>query len=411
MARSLICCSLIALALFSNAVNAFLNPKGLRSLQSTSCKRLSWQLEALRSKTSRAYTAKKKTATNSKKGGIASKISSKGFGGKDEGKIIKSQEYDALLEWLHAGGVDTSRVALADFGGLRGLMATRDIAKGEPVFQLPAEMAVDLGDAKASKEPFPYALEFLRAFHAPDNPRRAYFDLLPQADEAWTTTDHWTDAQLEMLEWEPVIAETKRRQQAMRDLVKEILASPEKRAEHPFLKDEEQGYAQLRWAVALVLSRCLTVFGPDAGAQTTQRKLLIPFLDMFNHEAGCEQVLSGRAAAGGRLSVVAGAPVKKGQQVNIEYFGGAAANDRFLQDHGFLDLGPSTKRFDRETFSAQIIPIPNFQSFVDKLKEKTSWQEDQKYLKANPDLGRIETLAIEYRIILKKYLEASPNWK
>ena len=49
---------------------------------------------------------------------------------------------------------------------------------------------------------------------------------------------------------------------------------------------------QLRWATFLVLSRVLTVQGP-AGSGTLS-KLLIPFIDMFNHKAGTKHYLTGR---------------------------------------------------------------------------------------------------------------------
>ena len=55
----------------------------------------------------------------------------------------------------------------------------------------------------------------------------------------------------------------------------------------------------LRWATWAVLSRVLTVQGPApsgglGGGAPVGRKLLIPFIDMFNHKAGTKHYLTGR---------------------------------------------------------------------------------------------------------------------
>ena len=65
-------------------------------------------------------------------------------------------------------------------------------------------------------------------------------------------------------------------------------------------------------ALALqVLSRVLTVAGPDGRGH----KLLIPFLDLFNHARGAAHLLTGRSD--GLLRVVAGAPIAEGEQAPL----------------------------------------------------------------------------------------------
>jgi hypothetical protein len=91
----------------------------------------------------------------------------------------------------------------------------------------------------------------------------------------------------------------------------------------------------LLWAVWLITSRVLTVQGDAADGKSY--RLLIPFLDMCNHDRSSAHVLTGRAVPGGELKVVAGGAVKEGDAINICYGGGVAGNDRFIQDYGFLD--------------------------------------------------------------------------
>jgi hypothetical protein len=87
----------------------------------------------------------------------------------------------------------------------------------------------------------------------------------------------------------------------------------------------------------LITSRILTVQGSEEEGKSY--RLLIPFLDMCNHDRTSPHVLTGRAVPGGELKVVAGSPLKEGDAVNICYGGGVAGNDRFIQDYGFLDSG------------------------------------------------------------------------
>lgn len=99
----------------------------------------------------------------------------------------------------------------------------------------------------------------------------------------------------------------------------------------------------LQWAVWLITSRVLTVQGAEDEGKSY--RLLIPFLDMCNHDRSSSHLLTGRAVPGGELKVVAGASVKEGEQINICYGGGMAGNDRFIQDYGFLDWSDNSKGF------------------------------------------------------------------
>jgi hypothetical protein len=94
-------------------------------------------------------------AKKPKKGATSAKISIKGFGsapassgnkGSDEGVLLRDPVTQGLYTWLEAAAVDLRSIALADFAGLRGVMALKDIKKGQSIIEIPSRAAIDLGD-------------------------------------------------------------------------------------------------------------------------------------------------------------------------------------------------------------------------------------------------------------------------
>jgi hypothetical protein len=153
----------------------------------------------------------------------------------------------------------------------------------------------------------------------------------------------------------------------------------------------------------------LTVEG-DAEENRAYR-LLIPFLDMCNHDRSSPHVLTGRAVPGGELKVVAGAPVQAGEQINICYGGGVAGNDRFLQDYGFLDstiaynivaqqlLGK--KRMLEGDSAGRTMSIIDRDATMEKLRQ-TTMKQDEELLEKETDPSLKS--AIQYRLGVKKAL-------
>jgi hypothetical protein len=94
-------------------------------------------------------------AKKPKKGASSAKISIKGFGSapassgnktSEEGVLLRDPVTQGLYTWLEAAGVDLRSIALADFAGLRGVMALKDIKKGQSIIEIPSRAAIDLGD-------------------------------------------------------------------------------------------------------------------------------------------------------------------------------------------------------------------------------------------------------------------------
>ena len=104
-------------------------------------------------------------------------------------------------------------------------------------------------------------------------------------------------------------------------------------------EEEVATESHLQWASWIITSRVLTVQGPPESG--IANRLLIPLIDMCNHDRDSPHILTGRAMTGATLKVVAGVDVKAGDAINISYGGSVEGNDRFIQDYGFLDGGGS----------------------------------------------------------------------
>ena len=245
--------------------------------------------------------AKKKAAKKPKK--APTKISPKGFGARVAtpagGRLLNEPRYEALYEWLRTNPLTNLRkVAVADFDGLRGVMALQDIDKGEEIVGIPATMAVDLGSD--ASDPLPAAQKLLatRAVEVSDdydaeNPdddesgseeRAAYWATLPPPDSPdLCTPDFFSEKQLRMLQWPPLITVTRQRSAQLRKALG--ATAPSGDTDLGSLSAAGGRMRELRWAVWAVLSRVLTVQGPPdpgmlGGGQPVGRKLLIPFIDM-----------------------------------------------------------------------------------------------------------------------------------
>jgi hypothetical protein len=274
------------------------------------------------------------------------KSAGKGFGAPAAGAAAAAPPqplagYESFYAWLDAAGT-TRRVAIANFGGLRGVMASEDIAEGEPIISVPSALAIDLG--VEGEDPLPAARAFLRIWQSLQAARARgasaqlssaersalqlgpFIDAIPPLDSPdLSTPDFFAEGELAALQWPLLEADVEQRARALRDAADEALASGELAAGG----DASAVVRQLNWARWVVLSRVLTVqdalpVGAAYGAPRAARKLLIPLIDMCNHHASrWNGIPSGRV--GGGLSIIAATRISKGEQVRI---GRAAARAR-----------------------------------------------------------------------------------
>ena len=370
---------------------------------------------------------KKKKKGKGSGGGSAAGV--KGFGSVSSSSDIsvetdRSKEARAFYDYLEQQGAgdNLKRCALGYFllpntdVSLRGVVAMRDLKKGDVIITIPYEVAINLGPE--GEDPTGPALEFLRDYcevlgnegsQSKNGKRSDYYKMLPafKGEDCLGSTDFFSEESLDALQSNTVKEETlKRRERVKRRFEQEVDGNfPAWIDGTPVTKEH------LQWAVWLVTSRVLTVQG-DAG-EGRSYKLLIPFLDMCNHDRTSPHVLTGRAVPSGELKVVAGAAVKAGEQINICYGGGVAGNDRFIQDYGFLD--PHKDGFDivaqqllgkrriLEGANAGKTMLEADREEAIRLLRSTSTAEDSSLLETASRVGGLRS-AIEYRLGVKKAL-------
>jgi hypothetical protein len=353
-----------------------------------------------------------------KKSGATAGVKGFGTSSKKEDGVTMDRSKDTLnfYDYMEKNGAgdNLKKCALGYFTlpsgfQLRGIVALRDIKKGDVIIRIPYEMAINLGPE--GEDPTLPGLELLKDYcetHSDgDGERAPYFKLLPpfMGDDCLGSTDFFSNEALDMLQAPLIVEETISRREGTKSRFDEAAANLP-----PWTNGTNMTEQQLRWAVWLITSRVLTVQGdPDEGRSY---RLLIPFLDMCNHDRASPHILTGRAMPGGELKVVAGENVASGDQINICYGGGVAGNDRFIQDYGFLDRNVAAfdivaqqllgkRRVTEGASAGKNIALADMERTLERLRE-THMEQDAQLLETTTD-EQIRS-AIEYRLGLKRAL-------
>ena len=386
-----------------------------------------------------------KKTSKKKKTGASSTVGIKGFGSGGSSvstsskpqKKAASYEIDRSKSSLdfydyinkQGGGANLKRVALGHFPlgdtgmKIRGVVAMKPIPKGELILSIPYEMAINLG--QEGDDPTIPAVTLLEVLC--DTERDGYDDLAPyltmlpkfRGRDCLGSTDFFSDKALSALQFPIIYEETVKRRKASQSRYqseKEKLQKLQWKKEYNDENGAESSQTfpnviveeHLQYAVWLITSRVLTVQG-QAGSNKSYR-LMIPFIDMCNHDRSSPHILSGRAVPGGTLKIIAGRNVEAGEQINICYGGGVAGNDRFVQDYGFLDW--ADEGYDivaRQLLGRQrviegggITPTQR-DEVIEKLKY-SSQKEDEELL-ARGGMQIDEVSAVQFRLGVKKSLE------
>lgn len=304
---------------------------------------------------------------------------------------------------------------------LRGVVALNDIIKGNDIITIPYEIAINLG--KEGDDPTIPAIQFLKHYCIVMNDnnnqntlfQKAYYQMLPSIhdDDCYGCTDFYTDETLKELQSPYIVKETLQRRQRVIDQYRNVI---ENNIDFPLWNittNECVTIKHLHWAVWIITSRVLTVQGSQDSNDSY--RLLIPYLDMCNHDRSSNHVLTGRAINDGTLRVIAGTTVKAGTQINIAYGGGVAGNDRFIQDYGFLDTNPiaydivieqilKTTRTSRPQEGNKGFSIQDRNDAIESLNQTTIEYDENLLASMNHETESSMRSAIQYRIGIKKAL-------
>ncbi|GAB5035234.1 Hypothetical protein NocV09_02401100 [Nannochloropsis oceanica] len=312
--------------------------------------------------------------------------------------LLKDKGHLALIDWIQTQGGLINHLAVASIQpyNIRGIVALKPFKKGDIIISIPYSLALDVtppslpSSSSTLADPIPAALELLRQLDDEEIKARyaPYLAMIPSATTKQgeggygLTTDFFTKSELESLQWPPTLVETNNRIQRTQEAAKE--------------GGREEGL--VRWAVWMVVSRSLGIApallgegeGGRGGGRSGQRQVLIPFLDLCNHDEGSPHVLTGRE--GGMLKVVAGREVGVGEEVAFAYGGGQLTSDRFVQDYGFLEEkggeggGNGGRDWDRRMVRGMIKAgrreeverfVAGFREEEEEEKEeKEGWKED-----------------------------------
>jgi len=303
---------------------------------------------ALRVTSPRLATKKKA----SKKGGARGFGSSQaGFGGGAAKQAVKELtpeqlQWRDLKEWVASSGGAADAVRLTDCGGgLRGLKAARDLAKGDEILRIPRSIILDVERAEASpvsgvwrssggalpgylKLGLALLYEVRRGAASDLLP---YLAMLPTQDEfaaGGGPAAMWSDDELALTECAHLIDFAKRRRGQSRGegvpaLQPDALAASWAECGLP---GEPPGGDELAWAVGAVTSRA---YGVGSGSG------LVPVVDMANHDGRTPQhTAKGLEEDGRSFVVLATEPIRKGTQVCLSY--GELPNCVLLPQFGFV---------------------------------------------------------------------------
>jgi hypothetical protein len=112
--------------------------------------------ELVHLRTSMPMLAAKKKASAGKKNARGVKTAPRGFGAAKAPENVREmtpeqRQWLDFMEWVTSSGGKVDAVRMASCGGgLRGLKATRDLAKGEGIVRIPRSIVLDVARAEAS---------------------------------------------------------------------------------------------------------------------------------------------------------------------------------------------------------------------------------------------------------------------
>ena len=256
-------------------------------------------------------------------------------------------ESEGLFNWMTDAGGDVRSVGLADFGKIRGVVATKDFKKDEIIAGCPSALALALSDPAQPQRDDPElalveaGLNMLQWYKDAET-WAPYISSLPTREYQFTPTPNfWDDDHIAALEFPPAVQQATTRK-ALIDKV---------------ATDNAVDRGDLEFATWLASSRSFNIklvdeeddddapFPPTGGGGAKTLRVCVPLLDMVNHGADPNVAMSVLDADkdDATFALKALRNVKADTQLTLGYTGGAATSLDLLNDYGFtLGSGPTS---------------------------------------------------------------------
>ncbi|KAJ6723865.1 putative METHYLTRANSFERASE [Salix koriyanagi] len=252
--------------------------------------------------------------------------------------IDSVENAEALQKWLSDSGLPPQKMAIQKVEvGERGLVALKNIRKGEMLLFVPPSLVID-ADSEWS---CPEAGEVLKQYSVPDWPLLAtyliseasfekssrwsnYISALPRQPYSLL---YWTRAELDTY-----LEASRIRERAIERITNVTGTYNDLRlrifSKHPHLFPEEVfNMESFKWSFGILFSRLVRLPSMDG------RVALVPWADMLNHSCEVETFLDYDKSSKG-VVFTTDRPYQPGEQVFISY--GRKSNGELLLSYGFV---------------------------------------------------------------------------
>lgn len=257
-----------------------------------------------------------------------------------------------LRPWLEARGAKISAVDVTTTPlGVRGVVATRDFARGEEIFVIPRDTCI-LDEERADKSPVgrvwadaagdvPACVRvglLVLFLDATDDTWRPALGMLPSRadfDADGGPMELWSPAEVAACDCGQLQREVARRQESLRQLYDEVIgpgwrAAAAADATSALARVPVPSFERVQWATVATTSRA---YGEgEAGAGRSS--MLVPGVDLCNHDCPERANTVKGLSPWGQFVVLASQDISSGEEVFISY--GNMPNRLLLQQFGFM---------------------------------------------------------------------------
>lgn len=282
-----------------------------------------------------------------------------GFGASKEPTLNhtpdNSESTQRLIQFLKSQNAKGVEQGVADIGfgddGRRGLFARTKIKKDQIICMVPSDCALALSDPALKGDDAPTfahgGLNFLKMYKENDQARKIwapYLDTLPARESNFDPTpDFYSDEEIQLLEFPRLINNIRKRKKDIQNLATE----------------NSVDFDELQLATWLVSSRAFNVqIAEDdndeaapryddrgqiiikAGVGTKSIRVLVPFLDMANHDSvspNCRFTIIDPEKDDAWFALEATRNIPAGKELRITYRGGIYSSVELLLNYGFVD--------------------------------------------------------------------------